>query len=209
MSYPNESTSLEAALGDLLGPVKPSRGRPKLPNGEAARRAEEREGRSHSDTVSVIKMRAAHHRLAQLCSMGYADAEIARQTGYQLTYVSTLRTMNPAFKELIAHYGLEEELRLASVRERQLQVGTLALEELADRLSDEEQVSVLTTRELLEVHDSMITKPVAAERGGIGPVGGAGTPPVLIQFVGAQAPGMTIEHGAHEVRKQDHEGTDK
>ena len=129
-----------------------------------------------------------------MVALGLTYVEIGHRTGYSASYVSNLHKNSPAFKELVALYAGEVQLELEGVVQRRMQVGMMALDELAARLSDQGEAAKMSVRELTEIHDSMLTRPVAAEKssGPGGAVQGQAAP-VLIQFVSGGPGSVTIE----------------
>lgn len=151
----------------------------------------------HMDNVSVVRVKASHHRLAQHCAMGLSNVEVAALTGYTPQYISNLRTANPAFQELVSHYTRKHEAEILDLRVKQARLGELAVDELTDRITeDPDQFSV---QELLGVIEGNVNKPkqVEASKGWTQ----AGPPsPITIQFVTAKhdQPGPLIEGSKDE-----------
>jgi hypothetical protein len=136
----------------------------------------------HMDNVSVVRIKARHHRIAQLCATGASYVEIGALCGYAPQYISNLATTNPAFQELVAHYTRAAEAEMLDLRAKQARLGEMAVDELTDRLG--EQPDLFTVRELLEVVESNANKPRAIElqKGWTA----SGPPsPITIQFVTA------------------------
>ena len=103
---------------------------------------------------------------------------ISELTGYAPAYISRLRTYNPAFQELVAHYELEAEAVLSDVRAKQQRLGELAVDELTDRLHQTPEA--FANRELLEIVDVNLVKAGAA----VGNSGNSAAPTqVAIQFI--------------------------
>lgn len=151
----------------------------------------------HMENVSVVRIKAAHHRIAQYCASGLSNVEVGALTGYTPQYVSNLRTGNPAFQELVEHYTRRAEAEMIDLRAKQARLGELAVDELTDRLTDDPEQ--FTNAELLDVIDSNANKPRAIEtqKGWTQ----AGPPsPITIQFVTAkQEPtGPLIEGGKRD-----------
>jgi acyl-CoA hydrolase len=111
----------------------------------------------HMDNISVVRVKAAHHRIAQLCATGASNIDVAITCGYTPQYISNLRTANPAFIELVAHYTRAAEAEMLDLRAKQARLGELAVDELTDRIA--EDPAQFSIRELLEVVDSNANKP--------------------------------------------------
>ena len=149
--------------------------------------------------VSVVKLKSAHHKLAQLIATGASYIDVAVAGGYTPQYISNLATANPAFQELVAHYTRQAEAEMLDLRAKQARLGEMAVDELTDRLAEEpEKFSV---RELLEVVDSNANKPrlMEMQKGW----NSSGPPsPITISFVTAgQTP--TVEQKTIEGDRND------
>lgn len=142
----------------------------------------------------LTAIRASHHQLAQVLARGASDTEASLVTGYTPGYISILRT-DPAFQELLAHYGKVTEAVFVDVAERMRVLGLGSLEELQRRL--EEAPDDWSRRELMELSKLMLVD----SRGGAasGASGGAPGVQVAISFV---APDMTrtVEGTAGEIK---------
>ncbi len=85
----------------------------------------------------ILHIRYAHHQLARLLvTEGAALAEISLLTGYSPAYISNLKN-DPAFKELLAHYEAQKELKFIDVLDRMKTLGLSVLDELQRRLEDD------------------------------------------------------------------------
>jgi hypothetical protein len=149
------------------------------------RGTEKSEKLPHMENISLVRVKAQHHRIAQLCATGASNVEVGAACGYTPQYISNLRTANPAFQELVEHYTRAAEAEMLSLRAKQSRLGEMAVDELTDRLA--EDPDAFTVRELMEVVDSNVNRPrlVEAQKG----FGQAGPPsPVTIQFVTAEHP---------------------
>ena len=138
-----------------------------------------------------------HHQLAQALARGASDVEVSLLTGYVPTYISLLKT-DPQFKELLAYYSTKTEEIYVDAVERLKAVGLTALEKLADRLEREED---FTNRELMELTDMALVKPVTNGMKFGQQIGPGGTPgvSVSVSFISAQpssgeSSGKVIEH---------------
>ena len=111
----------------------------------------------HMANVSVVRVKAAHHRLAQLIATGASYVDVAIAGGYTPQYISNLATTNPAFQELVAHYTRAAEAEMLDLRAKQARLGEMAVDELTDRIA--ESPEKFSVRELLEVVESNANKP--------------------------------------------------
>jgi len=172
------------ALLDSLGPLP------------GATRVAPAESWGHT-SGGVARIRASHHKIAQLLAQGLKASQVSAMTGYSPAYISVLRNSNPAFKELVTHYMECEALEALEIREKQTRLGEMAVDELTDRLAEDPQS--LSTRELLEVIDSNLNRPRAADSGSRQP--GGPPSPITIQFVNpspSAEPGGTLIEGTKE-----------
>lgn len=137
----------------------------------------------HMENVSLVRVKAAHHRIAQFCATGLSNVEVGALTGYTPQYISNLRTGNPAFQELVSHYTRKAEAEMLDLRAKQARLGEMAVDELTDRLAENpEQYSI---RELLEVVEKNANEPREVDaRGKWGNTSGPPSP-ITIQFVTA------------------------
>jgi hypothetical protein len=139
--------------------------------------------------ATLVQIRHTHHQLARLLSEGRSNSDAALLTGYSPTYVSVLKD-DPSFQELVAHYGMQEELYHVDVLERMKMVGLTTLDTLQERL--EEDSSSFTNRELMEQAELMLVKPMVATRGGILPGVAAGPASngvsINVNFIGQSTP---------------------
>jgi len=141
---------------------------------------------------SLVKIRASHHRIAQLIAEGRRHTEIALICGISPARISQL-TVDPAFQELMAFYVEEQKKAFVNHQERLADLGTTALEELRDRLETEPEK--FKTRELLEIVGQTYDRSVAPSKGakfGGGGNGGNGGVKVNINFANPTSP-TTIE----------------
>ena len=148
----------------------------------------------------LSKLKHSHHEAARLMAIGTPDVEISLYTGYNNTYLSTLRSSDPAFQELLSHYADHQEQKHVDVVERMRQLGLDSLEVLQDRLNSDE--NGWSRRELMELADLMLLKPIQATRsvgaGGSGPVSPV---QIAVNFVTAPDSTKVIEHQPSEPNK--------
>jgi len=125
----------------------------------------------------ILHIRYAHHQLARLLvTEGAALAEISLLTGYSPAYISNLKN-DPAFKELLAHYEAQKELKFIDVLDRMKTLGLSVLDELQRRL--EADPEGFKKSELMSLADLTLLR----SRAGVGSSGGdspAGNSPVQV-----------------------------
>jgi hypothetical protein len=127
-----------------------------------------------------------HHQLAQYLARGASESEVSLVTGYSPAYISRIKN-DPQFRELLQHYGQKSEAIYVDALERMKGVGLTALSKLSERL--EEDDSAFSNRELMELTDLTLAKPLARSAS-FGPQGAAGGGvSVSVSFVSAGTPG--------------------
>lgn len=131
----------------------------------------------------ITRVRNTHHKLAKLLATGESNASASLLTGYSPSYISEIQR-DPTFRELLAYYCTQDEVRVADVRERMTAVGLSALDEMQQRL--EEDPSKWSNGQLMELTELTLVKTgrVGGSGGGFGaaPTGGAGVS-VNVSFV--------------------------
>lgn len=110
--------------------------------------------------VSVSNLRASHHKLAQLVAQGMARPSIAMLTGFSTATIARYE-QDPAFQALVEHYMAVVELEFVDIVAKMKDIGEDALGILKSRIDTAEEQ--MTNREILEIIDAMITKPMAAQ----------------------------------------------
>ncbi len=133
----------------------------------------------------IQKLRAPHHTLARLLAEGKKHPECAIVTGYGVEYICMLER-DPAFQELVAYYKENVAAAYVNVHERLAALGTIAMEELLERLSDAEQVKKMTPGALREIMNDALDRSVAPSKVNQGnAMGGASGAPkaITINFV--------------------------
>lgn len=108
---------------------------------------------SHGGKV-VLKLRDSHHRIAMLFASGFKTHEVARDTGYSLSYISNLRG-DPALCDLIAFYhdqhiepGYIDSIR--SFQGKMIRLREMASDQLLEHVQEaQESGEKLRVRELL------------------------------------------------------------
>jgi hypothetical protein len=89
-----------------------------------------------STTPPIQKLRASHHRLAQLLAQGIKDVEVSRITGYSQSRISILKN-DPSFRELLANYKETVADAFSETVEKMKHVTDDALDIIHERLLDE------------------------------------------------------------------------
>ncbi len=157
-----------------------------------------------ADSSPTLVMRSQHHRIAQLLAKSVDQHEVALITGYTTAYISRLKG-SPAFEELLAYYSTQREQVFIDVLERMKALGLATLEELQSRLADDPEG--WTKRELLEMAELMLVKPMTATRALPVQQGAPAGVSVSVNFVSAGSPpegrgGGTIDGTAIEVTSE-------
>lgn len=130
----------------------------------------------------ILHIRYAHHQLARLLvTEGAALAEISLLTGYSPAYISNLKN-DPAFKELLAHYESQKELKFIDVLDRMKTLGLSVLDELQRRLEDDPEG--FKKSELMSLADLTLLRSRAGHGSGSDTTGtGASPVQVNVSFV--------------------------
>lgn len=110
---------------------------------------------------AIKRIKHTHHMLARHLATGMRPAEAAMRTGYSLSRISILQR-DPAFKELLSHYGEMQQEAFVDVVERMANVCLDAVEVLQDRLEDDPDS--IRTADLVDIIKT------TADRGGHSPV---------------------------------------
>lgn len=169
-------------LGDARGGRKPARSvmieieRELVPEDiEALRRGDA--PASVQKIPTILSIKHAHHTLARLLACDDAKlAEISLQTGYSPAYISTLKS-DPAFKELLAYYAEQKNIKFIDTLERMKTFGLTVLDELQRRF--EENPEDFKKSELLNMTDLFLLRGNPAVTAG-GGSGGNGKPAVQV-----------------------------
>lgn len=123
-----------------------------------------KDGDLNQDFQPVLKLRSEHQNLARLVAEGVRNEEIAQITGYSISYISSLKSSDPAFKNLVDYYKAQIHEGFvevnASLHSRLVSISMLAAEELQERLIEKPQD--FNNRELNE------TLSMVADRTGFG-----------------------------------------
>jgi hypothetical protein len=141
--------------------------------------------------VGINQLRFTHHLLAQLLVEGKPQTECSQLTGYSPSYISIIKG-DPAFRELLAHYTQIREETFVDTIARMRGLGLHTLEELQSRLAEEP--GKWTKRELMELAELCLIKPMAATRGAVVPAHSVPGVNVSVNFVSPGDVSKTIEH---------------
>jgi len=113
------------------------------------------------------QIRAIHHRLAQLISQGFTHAEVAQMAGSSTARIGKL-VADPTFQELISYYSdqiaehqIEDGQR---IQEKLKTAAETALDELTDRLEDDEKRAAMPLSELRKIVELGADRTVAPPR---------------------------------------------
>jgi hypothetical protein len=136
---------------------------------------------------SLGEVRYTHHMLAQLLVQGKSQSECSALTGYSPSYISLIKD-DPAFRELLCHYEGIREASFVDTIARMRGLGLHTLEELQSRLASEP--ARWTKRELMELAELCLIKPMAATRGAVAPIGGGPGVSVSVNFVSPSEPAL-------------------
>jgi len=100
-----------------------------------------------SDEKDVASLRARHHSVARLLAAGMPEGTVADLTGFDLSYLSTLKN-NPSMIELINHYRAPNNAVVEVIAERLRTVGHAALEKLAEEIPNMDHHALIATAKL-------------------------------------------------------------
>lgn len=110
------------------------------------------------------KLRAIHHRQAQLLASGRTPTEVAAIVGVTVQRLVQLQN-DPAFTQLVAYYqdqvmvaALEDGARL---RDKIVDVGEMAIDELRERLEDEQRRKGIHIGEIRKIAEFASDRTVA------------------------------------------------
>lgn len=116
------------------------------------------------DVPVLKKLRAIHHRQAALLAEGKTNNEVAAICGTTAQRIVQLK-QDPTFKELVGYYQdqiitmqLEDSAR---VRDKLVDLGEMAVDELRDRLEDEGKRNAMPTGEIRQVAQMALDRTVA------------------------------------------------
>jgi hypothetical protein len=123
-----------------------------------------------------LQLKSAHHQVARLLAEGRELVDVALITGYTPQYIYSLK-QGQDFQELMKYYSVQREQIFVDTLERMRQLGITTLERLQVQLDDD--ACVWTKRELMEMAELMLLKPMQ-QRPGQGQNGGAPAGPAVV-----------------------------
>lgn len=134
----------------------------------------------------IARIKHAHHSLARRIALGESPAVISAATGYSPGYIATIQR-DPTFIELLSYYTTQAEQIFVDVAERMRDLGIASVEELQSRL--DEKPEEWSRRELMELAELMLVKPMAAagKFGSGGGGNGGGGIAISVKFVNSPA----------------------
>lgn len=110
------------------------------------------------------KLRATHHRQAQLLAKGHSPTEVAAIVGCTVQRLVQLQ-VDPTFTELVSYYQdqimsamIQDSARLA---DKLVDVGEMAVDELRDRLEDDDKRRAMQTGNILKIAEFAMDRTVA------------------------------------------------
>lgn len=146
------------------------------------------------------KLRAAHHEVAKLVAEGRSSTMISAITGRTTASIYQLK-QDPAFQELVSHYGSQIEEIFSDAQKRLADLGLTAVEILQERLEDPEALAKMGTGTILGIMESAMDRSIAPNKGrangqfGQGQVAAAPSVTLNVKF-GAEPghqPGLTLD----------------
>lgn len=139
--------------------------------------------------MGLQRIRHSHHLLAMVLAEGANTAKAAALTGYSPQTINQL-SIDPTFKELVAHYHTATMAEYEELKRRAAALGLSFIDELQSRL--EESPDSFPNSELAKFGFELLDRSILPSKGGPGgaPQGGAKPTPLMrIEFVAAaQAP---------------------
>lgn len=108
----------------------------------------------------LVALTYAHHAAARMIAEGMSNVEVSFATGYHPQRISGLR-QDPAFAELVAHYASRVEAKYLDTHARLGAVGMLAVDRIAERLSDDLTAATLSVKTLREVAEMALDRSIA------------------------------------------------
>ena len=124
-----------------------------------------RVGDAPKTNVPILqRLRASHHRQAQLLAQGKTPTEVAMIVGCTVQRLVQLQN-DPTFTQLVAYYqdqvmvlAMQDGARL---HDKIVDVGEMAVDELRERLEDEAQRKVMPTGEIRKIAEFAMDRTVA------------------------------------------------
>ena len=154
------------------------------------------EVRAPTSQQVVQKLRAVHHRQAQLLAQGKTAKEVAAICGCSEQRVATLKS-DPSFAELIGYYQdqimaamLNDEARL---RDKLVDLGELVVDEIRDRLEEPTNRRKVPVGELRKIAEFAMDRTVAPPKVAAPPTSAPSN--ITITFgTPVNRPAPTIDH---------------
>lgn len=143
-------------------------------------------GQSLAPLTGHMRIRTAHHQIAQFMAQGHELTVIGLWTGYNPSYLCRLAG-DPSFAELLSYYQTQQEMIFADVTLRMKTLGLSFLDALQEMLADPKVE--WTKRELMEATELLLIK-----GRGLGSASGAQSGPgitINVDFVKAAGERMT------------------
>jgi hypothetical protein len=110
------------------------------------------------------KLRATHHRQAQLLAKGHSPTEVAAIVGCTVQRLVQLQ-VDPTFTELVSYYQdqimsamIQDSARLA---DKLVDLGELAVDELRERMEDDDKRKNMQTGNVLKIAEFAMDRTVA------------------------------------------------
>lgn len=141
-------------------------------------------------SVTLKEIKYYHHRLAQLVAKGERITDIALITGYTPNYISQLVNNDPSFKQLVADYQQVTVDKFADAADRLKTLGITSIDELQTRI--QEDPDSFSKRELIEIVEMAILKPLQQKTTTAVVAGGPGAVNVQVNFVKADHQEMKL-----------------
>lgn len=144
----------------------------------------DRLGEAPKVSVPIVqKLRAIHHRQAQLLAGGRTPTEVAAIVGCTVQRLVQLQ-VDPAFTQLVAYYQdqimvqmLEDSARL---KDKLVDLGEMAVDELRERMEDDERRRKMFVGEVRKIAEFAMDRTVAPPKTAVPPTTAPAT--VTINF---------------------------
>jgi hypothetical protein len=158
-------------------------------------------GEAPKVSVPILKqLRATHHRQAQLLAAGHSVGEVAVIVGCTTQRLVQLQ-VDPTFVELVAFYKdqvlsamIEDTARL---KDKIVDVGEMAVDELRDRLENDERRSKMPVGEVRKIAEFAMDRTVAPPKAA--PAQTAAPTSVTINFGTPLANRPAVEDGGKTI----------
>lgn len=144
------------------------------------------------------EIRHRHHLLARLVAEGHKYVAISGMIGISQSRITVLMD-DPAMQELVAHYAEKVQTEYLDVHTRLASLGVSAMEELQERLDDEEKRANIKTKELTEIIEKSFDRSIAPNKS----AGASSGVSVSVNFIKSETPSITLEGKVVEVEALD------